>query len=166
MKMTDVMTLLDYNYWATARVLDAAAHVSPEQFAGTPNEPAASLRATLVHILSAEWLWRTRWETGASPPMMRPEDFPGLAVLQQRWQDEEQAMRVHLSTLDDSMLDDPVRFRHRSGELSTSFTRWHLLMQLVTHGTYHRSEAAALLTTYGHSPGDLDFLFFVLDRPS
>jgi hypothetical protein len=32
----------------------------------------------------------------------------------------------------------------------------------VTHGTQHRSEAATLLTNYGQSPGNLDFLFYIL----
>ncbi len=66
MKMAEVMTLFDYNYWATGRVLDAAANLRPEQFVG------------------------------------KPDGYP--------------------------------------------------------------SEVAALLTTYGESPGDLDFLFFVLGR--
>src|SRR5438552_7817961 len=34
---------------------------------------------------------------------------------------------------------------------------WHCLFHLVNHGTQHRSEAAALLTGYGQSPGGLDF---------
>ncbi len=75
-----------------------------------------------------------------------------------------EVMTLFDSTLDDAMLDDRVQFRRLSGELSDSFTRWHLLMQLVTHGIHHRSEAAALLTAYDQSPGDLDFLFFVLGR--
>ncbi len=164
MNMTDVMTLVDYNYWATVRVLRAAEHVNRDQFVATPSGQTTSLREVLVHIMSAERLWRVRWETGASPDMVWAETFPELAALRQYWEEEQHAMRAYLATLDDALLGQHVQFQRASGDQSASFVRWHLLMQLVTHGTHHRSEAAALLTTYGQSPGNLDFLFFVLEQ--
>jgi uncharacterized damage-inducible protein DinB len=164
MNMAEVMTLFDYNYWATARVLQAATNVSLDQFVGTPNGHTAGPRATLAHVLSVERLWRIRLETGLSPATMPAADFPDPAALQERWHAEEQAMRAYLSTLDATMLDAAIQFRRLSGELSASFTRWHLLMQCVTHGIAHRSEAATMLTASGQSPGDLDFFFFLLDR--
>jgi uncharacterized damage-inducible protein DinB len=37
---------------------------------------------------------------------------------------------------------------------------WQLLAHVLNHGTQHRSEAAALLTEAGRSPGDLDMVDF------
>jgi uncharacterized damage-inducible protein DinB len=39
-----------------------------------------------------------------------------------------------------------------------------MLRHLVNHGTQHRSEAAAILTQAGHSPGDLDMITWLEDR--
>jgi uncharacterized damage-inducible protein DinB len=43
---------------------------------------------------------------------------------------------------------------------------WHCLLHVVNHGTQHRSEAAAILTGYGYSPGGLDFTAFLNEQPS
>jgi uncharacterized damage-inducible protein DinB len=39
-----------------------------------------------------------------------------------------------------------------------------MLRHLVNHGTQHRSEAAALLTQAGRSPGDLDMISWLEER--
>jgi len=159
MKLADVTTLFDYNYWATKRILEQAAHLPTEQFVTAHNNYTLSLGDTLVHMLAVERLWRTRWTTGTSSVLVRAEDVPTMDVLQQMWTDEEHAMRAYLATLDDDMLSRPVRFERRGTVVS--YTLWHLMFQLINHGTQHRTEAAALLTAYGRSPGDLDFFLFI-----
>ena len=157
--MSDIRTLFDYNYWATGRILEQTARLTPDQFVAAPDAGATSLRNTLAHMLGAERLWRTRWEQGVSSSTLAPDDFPTVEALRLAWAEEERALRAYLATLDDNALARPARFERRG--VVVSYTLWHLMMQLINHGTQHRSEAAVLLTAYGHSPGDLDFFYFV-----
>ncbi|MGD9895363.1 MAG: DinB family protein [Dehalococcoidia bacterium] len=162
MNPTEAITLVDYNAWATGHILDAAARLEPEQFTAILGSNTSSLQSILVHALSAERLWRVRLQSGISPSMPNTGDIPDVDSLRQLWHEEAAAFREYLMTLDDGALEETVQFRRLSGELSDPIARWVVVTQLVTHGTQHRSEAATLLTSYGQSPGDLDFLFFIL----
>lgn len=162
MNIGDVLTLYDYNYWATRRVLAAGARVSPEEFLAPTAHSFGSLRGTLVHILDAECGWRMLWQhqTLKSFKEMKEEAFPTLAVLERRWNEEERAMRDYLAHLTDSDLSGYVRYTLESGQ-KRERVLWHCLLHVVNHGTHHRSEAATILKGYGYPPGELDFTVFL-----
>jgi len=42
--------------------------------------------------------------------------------------------------------------------------RKRVLWHIVNHRTHHHSEAAAILTDYGHSPSGLDFTAFLNEQ--
>src|SRR5215510_8430970 len=88
MNKPDILLLYQYNQWTTEKILNAASHVTPEQFLAPAPFPHGGLRGTLVHALFAEWIWRTRWE-GTSPNYrLKPEDFPTFESLQARFNEE------------------------------------------------------------------------------
>ena len=156
-------TLFDYNYWARERILRAADKVSDAQFLAPANFSWGGLRGTLVHVLSAEWVWRSRWQ-GVSPTAhLRAEDFPSIPALRVRWREEETAMREFVAKLTEPDLMRTINYTQMRGGVGAE-PLWQLMMHVVNHGTQHRSEAAALLTEYGQSPGDLDFIVFVRER--
>jgi uncharacterized damage-inducible protein DinB len=41
---------------------------------------------------------------------------------------------------------------------------WQILTMEFHHTVQHRSEAAEALTMLGHSPGDLDMMFYTRER--
>jgi len=162
----EIAVLFDYNYWANHRVLDAAARVTPAQFVAPAGLSHGSLRGALVHVLSAEVVWRLRCQEGISPPAMLVETgFPTLESLREFWKEEELAMRAYLDGLTDEDIKRTVRYQTtkmapHQNEL------WRLFAHVVNHGTQFRGEAALALTAYGQSPGDLDLIFFLRETES
>lgn len=160
MNRQDVRMLYDYNSWANARILRAASKLSEDQYLAPGTFPHGGLRGTLVHTLFAEWVWRLRWL--GSPPSVRwkPEEFPTVASLKTRWLAEETLLMEFVDSLTDSRLE--VEFDYISTEGSPHRrVLWESMVHLVNHGTQHRSEAAAMLTEMGQSPGDIDLIVFL-----
>ena len=161
MNHQDILLIYEYNYWANRKILAASTKVSLEQFTAPASFPYGGLQGTLVHVLDAEWGWRNFFQhDNWSAPDLNPAEFPNLAALQERWVKEEQDMRGYLAALQDEDLNAHRYYNTSEGEPRDRIL-WHCLLHVVNHGTQHRSEAAALLTDFGQSPGDLDFTIFL-----
>jgi uncharacterized damage-inducible protein DinB len=160
MNKQDILLLYQYNQWANGKILNTAANVTPEQFVASASFPHGGLRGTLVHALFAEWIWRQRWEGNSPTVRFAPEDFPTIKSLHARWAEEEKQLMGFVDGLTDESLNNTFSYTNTSGK---AFTRvlWQAMAHVVNHGTQHRSEAAAILTDLGHSPGDLDLIYFL-----
>jgi uncharacterized damage-inducible protein DinB len=160
MNKQDILLLYQYNQWANAKILNAAANVTEEQFVAPAAFPHGGLRGTLVHALFAEWIWRNRWEGTSPTNRLKAEEFPTLESLRARWLEEENRLMGFAYAVSDQRLRSTFEYKNTAGK---SFTRvlWHAMAHVVNHGTQHRTEAAAMLTDLGHSPGDLDLIYFL-----
>jgi len=163
MKQADIALLYEYNYWANRRILTAASRINLGQFVAPTAFPWGNLRGTLVHILDAELGWRELLDHGLEVPDLAQADFPSLAVLEARWREEEVAMQKYLDGLTDEKLNSIIRYTNPQG-IKRERVLWHGLFHVVNHGTQHRSEAAAMLTGFGQSPGDVDFTIFLREH--
>lgn len=156
MRVADIQTLYDYNYWANDRILHTATAITDEQFTAPTRFPHRSLRGTLVHVLGAERIWLNFWQGNARQPFLSEEECSDLATLTERWRQEEAELRAYIATLADEDLDQLRTFATPSGRIRSTAPLWGFMFHLVNHGTQHRSEAAQILTEFGHSPGDID----------
>ena len=163
MNKQDILLLYQYNQWANAKILNAAANLTPEQFTAPASFPHGGLRGTLIHALFAEWIWRKRWEGNSPTQRFNPDDFPTVDSLRTRWQEEENKLMDFVSSVSEERLNSSFDYKNTSG---TPFTQvlWQVMAHVVNHGSQHRSEAAAILTDLGHSPGDLDLISFLIER--
>ncbi len=162
MNKGDITTIFEYNDWANQRILAAASKVSHEQWIAPTAFPRGSLRATLVHILDTEYGWRLLLQRSEETEDLNEKDFPTLASLRDRWRYEQDHLRLYLASLTDEGLQEVFRYTNPHG-IKRERIRWHALYHVVNHGTQHRSEAAAILTDYGQSPGDVDFTFYLTE---
>jgi len=160
MNKQDILILYKYNQWANAKILNVAAKVSQEQYLAPASFPHGGLRGTLVHALFAEWIWRNRWEGMSPMHRLKPEDFPTFESLFARWLDEEKQLMDFAEGLTDENLNNTFSYTNISGKPFTKIL-WQAMAHLVNHGTQHRTEAAAILTDFGHSPGDIDLIYFL-----
>jgi len=164
MLMVDYMkALYAYDAWASARVLDAAARLTPADLDATPLAGLGSLRQILVHTMSPFWIWRSRLDGRSPAAQLDPADFPTLGALRERWESEAAGLRAYIAGLDDDALAQPLVYTTTAGAPQAT-PRWQIFAQLANHSTQHRSEAAALLTALGQSPGDLDMILFFREQ--
>ena len=160
MNKQDVLVLYNYNAWSNARILDAASRVTQEEFLATAPVPHGGLQRTLVHTLFAEWIWRNRWEETPPTFSLKQQEFPTFESLQARSAYEETRLMKFVENLTDEGLYR--RFKYISTEgYPHERVLWETMAHLVNHGTQDKTEAAAILTSFGHSPGDIDLIGYL-----
>ncbi len=156
-----LISLFDYNYWANHCLLDKAVELDPELWNAPAEVSFGSLRDTMIHVLSTEWMWRQRIQEGVSPSGFPMENnFPTVELLRQYWLLEEATMLAYLASLTEGDTRRVVRYKNTKGVVYEN-PLWQILLHVVNHGTQFRSEAGVLLTQYGHSPGDIDYIFYL-----
>ena len=150
MNLADIRYLFAYDRWATRRVLAVIDDLPEAVWGATGVVGDRGLGAILVHQLGASQRWRLGLSDSDELPRPEREPLPSPDALAVAWAGEWDAIDAWLDGLSDDWLvgqDEGIPY-------------WQMLAHVVNHGTQHRSEAAALLTQAGRSPGDLDMIFF------
>ncbi len=163
MNIADIQLLCDYNYWANRLILARAAELSEQQRLQSASFPFGNLHETLVHILDAEYVWRTICTHNRfDGRLVDKESFPTLESLTIYWQKEESDMRAFLNSLSDKDMNKVVRYQ--AGEVLRERVLWHCLIHVVNHGTQHRSQCAAMIKDFGKEPVTLDLTYYLNKR--
>ena len=154
MQADDVRFLFGYDRWATRRVLGVLDGLEPAVWTRTDVVDERGLGGILVHQLGASQRWRHGFQdTGESPEPER-EPLGTIDELRQAWGAEWAGVDAWLPTMTDAF----VEYVHEGVPV------WQLLVHVVNHGTQHRSEAVALITVEGLSPGELDLFDYAEEQ--
>jgi uncharacterized damage-inducible protein DinB len=156
MRADEIRFLFAYDRWATRRVLNALDDLDPAVWARTDVVGERGLGSVLVHHLGSSQRWRILFEARTTEGGVRLElePLPTIDELRARWEAEWAEVDSWLQTLTDGFVAD----------FHEGVPVWQLLVHVVNHGTQHRAEAAALLTTEGRSPGELDLFDYAEEQ--
>lgn len=158
-------TLYKYNHWATGRLLEVAEQLTSEQLHAPGDAGHGPVHNTLLHLVDTQQGWLAWWDGSFSAEeayrlKLNSADFPDLPALRTIWEKVEQATQAFASGLSD---EDVIRVYAQTLPNGADFRMplWQMMLHVANHGTQHRSEVAAMLTSLGHSPGNLDLLFYL-----
>jgi uncharacterized damage-inducible protein DinB len=155
-----IRNLYQYNTWANTRILNIAAQLPPDQLHTETDSSFGSVHHTLVHIMDVQWIWLQRWQGNSPSAPLDLQTFPDLNQLHARWDEIERETQDFVAMCTEVDLAREITYRNFQNELWT-YPLWQQMLHQVNHATQHRSEVAMVLSTWGFSPGWLDFLYFV-----
>ena len=140
----EITELFAYNRWANRRTLEAAAQLSVTDLNRDLKSSFPSVLATLIHMLSVEWVWLQRWH-GRSPGARPTEwDLTTLDALGEHWAQVEREQGEFLRGLQPEALAVEFHYRNVAGK-DFAEPLGLLLRHVVNHSTYHRGQVTTML---------------------
>ncbi len=168
-----LVTMTHNNAWSNHRLLNACAQLSPEEFAAPRTGFFPSIRATLNHIVTVDWLYVDALEREARGEPPHPdyvssfftprEPFDTCVPLQQAQRAVDRRLIDYCLALHDDALTRGVTILRRTGPQTE--TRLRLLNHLFQHQTHHRGQVHAMLSGTPMAPPQLDEFFCAVDAP-
>jgi uncharacterized damage-inducible protein DinB len=159
-----VRALYAYNEWANNHLLAVCESIPEEQLAERRGASFESILTTFAHIAAAQINWLERWVSGRNRiPTLELQQMPDLGTVRAAFLASHAGLQEFLAGLDEERLAAPLAFRDSSGTESNR-PLWQLMTHVANHGSYHRGEIALMLSETGHSPGDLDFIFWTFEH--
>jgi uncharacterized damage-inducible protein DinB len=156
-------TYLDYTAWASRRLVEAAASLSPEELKrdfGTANQ---SVLGTLVHVFAADRVWLSLIQRNEPAKFLDPEKDIHLEVLQSDWPALLERWKQWAANLTDDGATAGFPLRTPRGDVR-EITPWQIIMHVVNHGSHHRGLVSGFLRILGRTPPPLDLMAYYREK--
>jgi len=150
-----------YNAWANARIYEAAAKLSDEEYRADCGAFFKSVHGTLNHLLATDriWMQRLRGESGSSVRLD--------AILFDKFEELRSARIVEdsrivdfIETLDEAAISNRIRYRAISTPAEFEQDLGSALAHWFNHQTHHRGQVHGLLTRLSGAAPELDLLIY------
>jgi uncharacterized damage-inducible protein DinB len=153
MNLLFLRKLFEYDYWANREALASL---------DTVDGDASRARKFFYHIIGAQRIWLSRFETPDSPST---DAWPTL-TLEEAQVAVEDLHRRWMSLLDGltaEKLAGDLAYRNTKGQEFNTPIR-DVLMHLVMHSAYHRGQVAAAVRESGGKPAATDYVVYIRQK--
>ena len=157
-RLMNIRQLLEYDAWATAKLLEAAGALTPEQFVQEFAGDLSSVRQQFTHLLSVTDRYRARLAQETVPDIA-PENFATPQDLIQYEAEMRRRLNAFVDGLTEADWSQVQEHATRRGPFRASVEQ--ALLHMVNHATYHRGQVACLLKLHGVEFPDTDFIIWL-----
>lgn len=140
-----------HHVWATLRVIDACAGLTPDQLASSVPGTYGSILDTLRHTVGADCSYLELLSGGEVAPV--DEESMGLPELRAAMEANGPVWQAVVSR---DLDPDEMLVRRRDDGSTSSAPIGIRLAQVIHHGTDHRSQVCTALTNLGITPPEID----------
>ena len=165
MTLKEMMSLFQYDRWATERTIESLSSLSEDDYTKDLKSSFGGIHGTLVHVYWADCLWLARWKGNPSWPPTNVDRVPTLDALSGRWREYREDLHVYLAGLSDSILSNPLTYRDTQGN-KHSEPLYEQMQHKVNHSTHHRGQIVTMLRQLGQKPLPTDLINFYRERGS
>lgn len=140
-----------HHVWATLRVIDACAGLTPEQLSSAVPGTYGSILDTLRHTVGADRSYLELLSGGEVEPI--EEESMGLPELRAAMEANGPVWQAVVAR---DLDPDEMLVRRRDDGSTSSAPVGIRLAQVIHHGTDHRSQVCTALTNLGVTPPEID----------
>ena len=142
---------------ALKSVLKTAAKLSPSDWESEILRDTPSIQLTLNHVITGIDIWLGRW-TGKERDIPEEFDLNTLTGMRSYLDVLMPEVKSYIAGLTPEDLSRDLIFTSPDDDITRAYRLGDAIKEGYFHMHEHISVAAAMLTSLGHSPGDLGFL--------
>ena len=154
---------IDYNVWASRRLLTAVSSMSPEELTHDFGTADKTILGTLAHLYVAEKNWLARMQEGVAATQNRTTADNQLETLLQKWTGTQNDWKIWISQLPPEAPNLVMEYLDLQGRRWAQ-PLWQIVLHVVNHATHHRGQISGFLRALGKIPPPLDYIAFVREN--
>jgi uncharacterized damage-inducible protein DinB len=153
----------DYNGWANARIYEACALLSDEEFCADKGAFFGSAQRTLNHLLAADRIWLKRFTgIGEAPTSLGAVLHENFSDLHAARKAEDQRIIDWVDGLTEADFSKIISYSPVSMPGKIELPLGPVLTHVFNHQTHHRGQVHTILTSLGQPSVVLDLVYFLL----